>query len=161
MRAQALQAGFRSAQRRVVLASLYWGAEAPHERALLASLAAAAASRPDVRVTVLLDALRGTRPVPDGRGGVTSSAAALASTLLAAGARNARVALFHAPALRGPLARAARALPPRAREVAGVCHVKAAIFDDDALWTGANLAETYLTNRQARTDGTCSQMASC
>ena len=142
-----------------MLASLYWGVEAPHERALLASLAAAAASRPELRVTVLLDALRGTRPVPDGRGGVTSSAAELASAL--SSARNAHVALFHAPALRGPLARAAHALPPRAKEIAGVCHVKAAVFDDDALWTGANLAETYLTNRQARTQpaGTCAYVS--
>jgi hypothetical protein len=56
---------------------LYWGVEAPAERALLDALAAAVAARPELDVLVLLDALRGTRPVPDGRGGITSSAAAL------------------------------------------------------------------------------------
>jgi phosphatidylserine/phosphatidylglycerophosphate/cardiolipin synthase-like enzyme len=74
----ALLRGFATAKKRVVLASLYWGAEAPHERALLTALAAASRARPELEVTVLLDALRGTRPVPDGRGGTTSSAQALA-----------------------------------------------------------------------------------
>jgi hypothetical protein len=74
-----------------------------------------------------------------------------AATSGAAAPSRVRVRLYHAPAiLRSPLARAARALPPRARELAGVCHIKAALFDDDALWSGANLAETYLTKRQDR-----------
>jgi CDP-diacylglycerol--glycerol-3-phosphate 3-phosphatidyltransferase len=36
------------------------------------------------------------------------------------------------------------------REASGVNHVKVAVFDNQTLWTGANVAETYLTKRQDR-----------
>jgi phosphatidylserine/phosphatidylglycerophosphate/cardiolipin synthase-like enzyme len=128
----ALLHGFATAKKRVVMASLYWGAEAPRERALLAALAAAARSRPELEVTVLLDALRGTRPVPDGRGGVTSSAHALAvrtagracSTRAAALTAHARArapcagrpaVLLCRPRARAPLPRALAARPAGAR----------------------------------------------
>lgn len=161
----ALVAGLRSARRRVLLASLYLGVEGPHERALLSELAATLA-RSDVSVTVLLDALRGTRPVPDGQGRRTSSAAALASALGPHLGGRARVFLLQSPSA---------AVPPwlgssQARELAGVSHLKAAVFDDDCVWSGANLAETYLTARQDRyiafktspvlADATCEVMES-
>ena len=41
-------------------------------------------------------------------------------------------------------------LPPFLREVFGVQHVKAAVFDDAVLLTGANLSRDYFTTRQDR-----------
>ena len=35
-------------------------------------------------------------------------------------------------------------------EVIGVCHMKAYIFDDNVLISGANLSTTYFTKRQDR-----------
>jgi CDP-diacylglycerol--glycerol-3-phosphate 3-phosphatidyltransferase len=35
-------------------------------------------------------------------------------------------------------------------EVVGVCHLKAYVFDDDVMISGANLSTTYFTNRQDR-----------
>lgn len=40
-------------------------------------------------------------------------------------------------------------LPPRVNEVIGVSHVKAYIFDDDVIISGANLSSDYFTVRQA------------
>ncbi|KAK9906499.1 hypothetical protein WJX75_002957 [Coccomyxa subellipsoidea] len=57
------------------------------------------------------------------------------------------IRLFHTPALRGMLK---RLLPPRVSEVVGVCHLKAYIFDDDIMISGANLSNTYFSMRQDR-----------
>ena len=43
-----------------------------------------------------------------------------------------------------------RLLPPRVSEVVGVCHLKAYIFDDDIMISGANLSNTYFSIRQDR-----------
>eukprot|EP00894_Picocystis_sp_ML_P004050 jgi/Pico_ML_1/54567/g4899.t1 len=58
-----------------------------------------------------------------------------------------RVGLYHTPAMHGF---ARRLLPPRYKEVVGVNHVKAFVFDDDVLITGANLSHDYFTARQDR-----------
>jgi len=41
-----------------------------------------------------------------------------------------------------------RVLPPRVNEVVGVSHIKAYVFDDDVLMSGANLSSDYFTIRQ-------------
>lgn len=46
-----------------------------------------------------------------------------------------------------------RLLPPRVREVVGVMHMKAFVFDDSLLLSGANLSNSYFTNRQVRERG--------
>lgn len=43
-----------------------------------------------------------------------------------------------------------RLLPARVSEVIGVCHLKAYVFDDNVLISGANLSTTYFTKRQDR-----------
>ena len=43
-----------------------------------------------------------------------------------------------------------RLLPPRVSEMVGVCHLKAYIFDDDIMISGANLSNTYFSMRQDR-----------
>jgi CDP-diacylglycerol--glycerol-3-phosphate 3-phosphatidyltransferase len=158
-----LHAGISAARQRVVLSSLYFGVEGRAEKGVLSALAAALRARPELQVDVLLDARRGTRPVSDGCGGRTSSASELAAMLLSVPGGRASVRLHATPSL------SAGVLPPRLRELTGVLHVKAAVFDDTALWTGANIAETYLTRRQDRylrfaaqprlADATCSLVA--
>ena len=44
----------------------------------------------------------------------------------------------------------AKLLPARFNEVVGVNHIKAFVFDDDVVMTGANLSESYFTSRQDR-----------
>lgn len=41
-------------------------------------------------------------------------------------------------------------LPARVREVVGVQHIKALVFDSTVILTGANLGGTYLSTRQDR-----------
>ena len=45
-----------------------------------------------------------------------------------------------------------RVLPPRVSEVVGVCHLKAYIFDNDVLISGANLSNDYFTIRQVSSE---------
>jgi CDP-diacylglycerol---glycerol-3-phosphate 3-phosphatidyltransferase len=92
-----------------------------------------------------MDALRGTRPCRTPSGEWTSSAQKVGGAVLPSG--RARVSLFHSPLLRGVLK---RALPPRAREIVGVMHVKAFVFDDTVVLTGSNVSNNYFTNRQDR-----------
>lgn len=60
---------------------------------------------------------------------------------------NVQLFLYHTPNLRGNLK---RLLPQRWNEIIGLQHMKYAVFDDDVILTGANLADTYFTNRQDR-----------
>jgi CDP-diacylglycerol--glycerol-3-phosphate 3-phosphatidyltransferase len=46
--------------------------------------------------------------------------------------------------------RGSRVLPPRVSEVVGVAHIKAYVFDDTVLLSGANLSNTYFSTRQDR-----------
>ena len=43
-----------------------------------------------------------------------------------------------------------RLLPARVSEIIGVCHLKAYVFDNDVLLSGANLSTIYFTKRQDR-----------
>lgn len=57
------------------------------------------------------------------------------------------VNLFHSPLLSGLLY---QVLPPRVNEILGVFHTKVFLVDNTVVLTGANLSESYLTNRQDR-----------
>lgn len=60
----------QSAKRHIDMAALYIGIEGSLEREFVAALAAAArdATRPELRLRILLDAARATRPCKDGHG---------------------------------------------------------------------------------------------
>lgn len=58
-----------------------------------------------------------------------------------------RVALYHTPMLSQVLK---MVLPVRAQEIVGVCHLKAFVFDDNVIMTGANMSTSYFTVRQDR-----------
>eukprot|EP00887_Chlorella_sp_A99_P003236 scaffold9.g3236.t1 len=166
-----MQRGLASAQQNITIASLYIGTEEGREAEFVDALAAAAhdAGRPALRLSVLLDALRSTRPTRGPGGRATSTAELLAARLLAGqpsaeeygdgrdeGQSRVQVSLFHTPALRVLLK---QVLPPRVREVVGVSHAKLYLFDDDVLISGANISNAYLEGRQDRHGARCSFLA--
>ncbi|KAI9506238.1 hypothetical protein BX070DRAFT_187233 [Coemansia spiralis] len=131
-----LLTGIERARRRIVLSSLYIGSE---ETELVDCIRRAVERTPGMEVVVLLDCLRGTR--------VDSSRRSSASLLAPLAAHGVRVALYHTPALSG-LNKSA--WPQRYNETFGLQHIKAYVFDDDVVISGANLSRDYFTNRQDR-----------
>ncbi|KAJ2345154.1 CDP-diacylglycerol--glycerol-3-phosphate 3-phosphatidyltransferase [Coemansia erecta] len=132
--------GIRHARRRICLSSLYLGSE---ETELVSALDRALAGNSGLQVQVLLDCLRGTRTDSAGM----SSAALLAPLVRRFGAERVQVCMYHTPALSGL---SKQAWPQRYNETFGLQHIKAYIFDDDVIISGANLSRDYFTNRQDR-----------
>ncbi|GMH85043.1 hypothetical protein TrST_g12844 [Triparma strigata] len=136
-----LTAGCARAQHRVQIGSLYIGAgspavgkPAPLEDRFLSALSSV---KSDVKLQVLIDGHRGSREING-----TSSAAAVSSAI--SDHPGGGVRLFSVPS---PLP---VELPSPLNEAAGVFHMKAYIFDDDLLLTGANLSEEYFSDRLDR-----------
>ncbi|KAL7372277.1 hypothetical protein ABVT39_013131 [Epinephelus coioides] len=141
---QAMKARIKTAKRRVVMASLYLGTGHLEqelvdcmEEALQRSQDSSRA--PDLKVSVLLDYTRGSR------GEVNSRTMLL--PLLQRFASQMRVSLYHTPDLRGLLR---LLVPQRFNETIGVQHIKVYLFDDSIIISGANLSDSYFTNRQDR-----------
>ncbi|KAM9716726.1 CDP-diacylglycerol--glycerol-3-phosphate 3-phosphatidyltransferase, mitochondrial [Menidia menidia] len=141
---QVMKARIRTAQKRVVMASLYLGTGQLEqelvdcmEEALLRSKESGCS--PDLKVSVLLDYTRGSR------GRVNSRTMLL--PLLRRFTSQMRVSLYHTPDLRGLLR---LLVPQRFNETIGVQHIKVYLFDDSIIISGANLSDSYFTNRQDR-----------
>ncbi|KAJ2454695.1 CDP-diacylglycerol--glycerol-3-phosphate 3-phosphatidyltransferase [Coemansia sp. RSA 2337] len=132
--------GIAQAKSRIVLSSLYLGSDEPE---LVSALDRALAANQALRVDILLDCLRGTRS--DSRG--QSSATLLAPLVRKYGDERVRVAMYHTPALNGI---SKRVWPQRYNETFGLQHIKAYVFDDELIVSGANLSRDYFTNRQDR-----------
>ena len=131
-----------AAEERVVMSALYWGVEA-RERRLRDTVAASLASRPGLRVRILLDWCRGTRSV--GGESSVSLLRPLHDSLPPEEAHRCRLTFYQTPQLRGWLQ---RLLPPKLNEVIGLQHCKVYIFDNSLIMSGANLSQDYFTNRQ-------------
>ncbi len=142
----------RGAQDRVSIASLYLGTGAK-EREFADALAENCAQNDALRVRFVLDRNRGTRPDPGAGPGGASSAAVLAPHVEAdsSGGRF-TLGLFDMPLGQGDwftrfvLPR----LPPRYNELLHTFHLKAYVFDDTLIMSGANLSGDYFTTRQDR-----------
>ncbi|KAM5306873.1 CDP-diacylglycerol--glycerol-3-phosphate 3-phosphatidyltransferase, mitochondrial isoform 1-T1 [Glossophaga mutica] len=134
----------KAARRRVVMASLYLGT-GPLEQELVDCLESAlerslqAESPSDLRVSVLLDFTRGSRGRKNSR--------TMLLPLLQRFPERVRVSLFHTPSLRGLLRLLA---PERLNETIGLQHIKVYLFDGSVVLSGANLSDSYFTNRQDR-----------
>ncbi|XP_029621309.1 CDP-diacylglycerol--glycerol-3-phosphate 3-phosphatidyltransferase, mitochondrial [Salmo trutta] len=140
---QAMKARIKTAKRRVVMASLYLGT-GPLEQDLVDCMQEALQRSQEVdnsvlQVSILLDYTRGSR-------GQTNSRTMLLPLLQQYSSRM-RVSLYHTPDLRGLLR---LLVPQRFNETIGVQHIKAYLFDDDLIISGANLSDSYFTNRQDR-----------
>ncbi|KAJ2492173.1 CDP-diacylglycerol--glycerol-3-phosphate 3-phosphatidyltransferase [Coemansia sp. RSA 2050] len=137
---QGLLRGIALARHRIVLSSLYLGSD---ETELVSTLDRALAINQELCVDILLDCLRGTRS--DSRG--QSSATLLAPLVRKYGDQRVRIAMYHTPALNGI---SKRLWPQRYNETFGLQHIKAYVFDDELIVSGANLSREYFNNRQDR-----------
>lgn len=138
---QCLCGGIEHAQESVTLCALYCGLGEVEEETLWDCL-----QNSKVNIRILFDAQRALRPVE--RNG-SSSVDCIQRRLSQGDDTSGRIEmhLFHSPLLRGIIH---KALPVRIREIVGVQHMKMYVFDDSVLLSGANLSETYFTNRQDR-----------
>ncbi|XP_076616883.1 CDP-diacylglycerol--glycerol-3-phosphate 3-phosphatidyltransferase, mitochondrial isoform X3 [Chaetodon auriga] len=141
---QAMKARIKTAKRRVVMASLYLGTGQLEQELVDCMEEALQRSQgnsrdPDLKVSILLDYTRGSR------GQINSRTMLL--PLLQRFTSQMRVSLYHTPDLRGLLR---LLVPQRFNETIGVQHIKVYLFDDSVIISGANLSDSYFTNRQDR-----------
>ena len=141
--------GISQAKTSITLSTLYMGTHTEKENKLISLLSQA--SERGVRVKLLLDAMRAKRGGTNPRGYPSSLADTLAKSLLGAkrggGKGNLSVSLYHTPIASRLTSTLMR--PPYG-EILGVCHMKAYVFDDTVVMSGANLNEKYFTTRQDR-----------
>ncbi|XP_061471848.1 CDP-diacylglycerol--glycerol-3-phosphate 3-phosphatidyltransferase, mitochondrial isoform X2 [Rhineura floridana] len=134
----------KMAKQRVVLASLYLGI-GPLEQELVDCIEMAlerslqGSGPSNLRVSILLDFTRGSRGRKNSR--------TMLLPLLRRFPEQVRVSLFHTPNLRGLLR---LLIPERFNETIGLQHIKVYLFDDNVILSGANLSDSYFTNRQDR-----------
>ncbi|XP_062270024.1 CDP-diacylglycerol--glycerol-3-phosphate 3-phosphatidyltransferase, mitochondrial [Platichthys flesus] len=141
---QTMKARIKTAKRRVVMASLYLGTGQLEQELVDCMEEALQRSQdqshsPDLKVSILLDYTRGSR------GPINSRTMLL--PLLQRFTSQMRVSLYHTPDLRGLLR---MLVPQRFNETIGVQHIKVYLFDDSVIISGANLSDSYFTNRQDR-----------
>ncbi|KAL2886266.1 CDP-diacylglycerol--glycerol-3-phosphate 3-phosphatidyltransferase [Ceratocystis lukuohia] len=128
-----------SAKRRVFLSTLYIGKS---ERDLINTIQAALRTNPELQVSILTDALRGTREAPQ-----PSSASLLAPLISEFRADRVEIRMYHTPNLTGLRK---KHIPKRINEGWGLQHMKLYGMDDEIILSGANLSMDYFTNRQDR-----------
>eukprot|EP00890_Picochlorum_soloecismus_P005576 jgi/Picsp_1/6019/NSC_03373-R1_phosphatidylglycerophosphate synthase 1 len=150
---ESIRKGLADAKSRVVFVALYLGLHEGKEVEFLEGLKQAVLNpRNHAKFQIVVDAQRSMRPVRCKDGGrpdlgSKSSVDVLVDQIMSSGRGNLSLSLFHSPLLRGILN---RTLPPRVREIVGVQHMKIYIFDDTLILSGANISDSYLTNRQDR-----------
>lgn len=127
------------AKRRIYLSTLYIGRS---EYEFISTVREALLQNgPELKVSILVDALRGTREFPE------PSCASLLATLVAEFPERVEVRMYHTPNLTGIRK---RLIPKRINEGWGLQHIKLYGFDDEVILSGANLSNDYFTNRQDR-----------
>ncbi|KAL9128735.1 MAG: hypothetical protein Q9217_002642 [Psora testacea] len=135
---EVLKAKIRGARRRIYLSTLYIG-KSEHE--LISTVRDALASNSSLHVSILTDALRGTREAPQ------PSCASLLAPLVRDFPEQVEVRMYHTPNLTG----FRKAFTPkRINEGWGLQHMKLYGLDDEVILSGANLSIDYFTNRQDR-----------
>lgn len=127
------------AKRRIYLSTLYIGKT---ESELITVLRdALLRSGLSLQVSILTDALRGTREDPE------TSCASLLASLVAEFPDQVQVHMYHTPNLTGFRK---KYIPRRINEGWGLQHMKLYGIDDEVILSGANLSNDYFTNRQDR-----------
>jgi CDP-diacylglycerol---glycerol-3-phosphate 3-phosphatidyltransferase len=121
----------RSARRRIFLSTLYIGKS---ERELLETVQQAMRDSPELKLSILTDALRGTREAPR-----PSCASLLAPLVEEFGAGRVEVRMYHTPNLTGLRK---RTVPKRINEGWGLQHMKLYGIDDEIILSGYVTLET-------------------
>lgn len=134
-----LKTKISQAKSRIFLSSLYIG---KNQDELLACIESALEAKEDLKVSILTDALRGTREAPD-----KCSASRLVELVKKFGKHRVDLRMYHTPHLSGL---AKKFTPKRLNEGYGLQHMKLYGFDDEIILSGANLSQDYFTNRQDR-----------
>lgn len=134
-----LKSKIRRAKRRIYLSTLYIGKT---ENELISTIRDALLHNgSELKVSILTDALRGTREAPD------PSCASLLASLVEEFPDRVEIRMYHTPNLTG-LRKAL--IPKRINEGWGLQHIKLYGIDDEVILSGANLSNDYFTNRQDR-----------
>ncbi|CAG9995953.1 unnamed protein product [Clonostachys byssicola] len=136
---ETLKDRIRNAKRRIFLSTLYIGKS---ERELLETLRDAMKQNPELKLSILTDALRGTREAP-----APTCASLLVPLVAEFGADRVEVRMYHTPNLTGLRK---KSIPKRINEGWGLQHMKLYGIDDEIIMSGANLSSDYFTNRQDR-----------
>ncbi|OTB18133.1 hypothetical protein K445DRAFT_19697 [Daldinia sp. EC12] len=136
---ETLKTRIRSAKKRIFLSTLYIGKS---EKELIATLQDALRATPELKLSILTDALRGTRESPD-----PSCASLLAPLITEFGSDRVEIRMYHTPNLTGLRK---KYIPKRINEGWGLQHMKLYGIDDEIILSGANLSNDYFTNRQDR-----------
>ena len=135
-----LKSKIRLARRRIFLSSLYIGKS---QFELIQILDEALTHNDDLHVSILTDALRGTREAPENR----CLALLMLPLVEKHGKHRVDIRMYHTPHLNGY---AKLFAPRRLNESWGLQHMKLYGFDDEIMLSGANLSQDYFTNRQDR-----------
>ncbi|KAL9028466.1 MAG: hypothetical protein Q9196_003168, partial [Gyalolechia fulgens] len=135
---ETLKQKIRAAKQRIYLSTLYIG-KSEHE--FVATIHEALTNEPGLNVSILTDALRGTREDPE------PSCASLLASLLVDFPGRVEIRMYHTPNLTGLRK---RFIPKRINEGWGLQHIKLYGIDDEVILSGANLSSDYFTNRQDR-----------
>ncbi|KAL3875758.1 hypothetical protein ACJMK2_033676 [Sinanodonta woodiana] len=141
---ETLKTMMRKARSRIVLASLYLGT-GELEQDLVDSIREACqhsekSGNKDFEVRILLDYTRGSR-------GQDENSRTMLLPVLKEFTNIVHIHLYHAPDLRGFVK---YILPERWNEIIGLTHMKVYLVDDSVIISGANLSDSYFTNRQDR-----------
>ncbi|KAG0648585.1 Phosphatidylglycerophosphate synthase [Hyphodiscus hymeniophilus] len=113
-----------------------------YETLKISTLQQALRAKPKLKLSILTDALRGTRESPD-----PSCASLLAPLVSEFGADRVEIRMYHTPNLTGLRK---KYIPKRINEGWGLQHMKLYGTDDEIIISGANLSNDYFTNRQDR-----------
>lgn len=140
-----LRRSIETAKRRVALSSLYLGV-GPLEDQLTADLTSALLTNSNLNVHLLFDYTRATRVEKVGEG--TRSCKQSLQPLAALS--RAKVSFFLSPRYSHWFKRYFILPLPKINEVISLHHMKAFVFDDDVIISGANLSDQYFTNRADR-----------
>ncbi|KAM0804675.1 hypothetical protein BDR22DRAFT_926661 [Usnea florida] len=136
---QSLKSKIGRAKSRIYLSTLYIGKT---ENELISTIRDALIQNgTELKVSILTDALRGTREAPN------PSCASLLASLVEEFPDRVEVRMYHTPNLTG-LRKAL--IPKRINEGWGLQHIKLYGIDDALILSGANLSNDYFTNRQDR-----------
>lgn len=134
----ALKSKIQKAEKQIFLSTLYIG-KTEHE--LISTIRDSLHLAPDLKVSILTDALRGTRESPE------TSCASLLASLAAEFPERVEIRMYHTPNLTGLRK---TFIPKRINEGWGLQHMKLYGVDDELILSGANLSNDYFTNRQDR-----------
>ena len=126
------------AKKRIYLSTLYIGKT---EHDLISSIRGALDRNSELQVSILTDALRGTRESPE------PSCASLLASLAQDFPDQVEIRMYHTPNL---TRLRKRLIPKRINEGWGLQHIKLYGVDDELILSGANLSSDYFTNRQDR-----------